>query len=407
MKLQWKLLIFVCLAVGSLGEEDCNVLPTPRARRLCRERSSKKLFSDDLTADDFTDNDLGVTDGDGFGEGGFGDDVFSPSTDFDAEFGELSQRFDGQASPTIDASQEQDVKDTFDDIDKDNFGDIDKDNFDDIDFDLGIRKPNQTKKIEPEIYIEEVTQGDFYDDDLIDCKDLDPEIERKPSVNCKEVKKPIIRWRDPVFERLLPQVWRDYQKKMRFDRELYGMVIEPLIIGDFAYSDSSFAHSLDLDLRNITIHGLSSIYLSKTLVTRARDLSDLNMLMAFKFEELVVNGSYTSAGWFGWNSLDSGGLQNFEIKLTNATVTPTLMVNSTEENKFGCGEGGGSVVLDIAMPITWSNLYVEFDNIGSVVNSIINIAAVAMINSQEKNLIGLMKDKIKEEVNSLICPQDM
>ena len=33
-------------------------------------------------------------------------------------------------------------------------------------------------------------------------------------------------------------------------------------------------------------------------------------------------------------------------------------------HRFGCGEGGGSVVLDIAMPITWSNLYVEFDNIG-------------------------------------------
>ena len=35
---------------------------------------------------------------------------------------------------------------------------------------------------EPEIYIEEVTQGDFYDDDLVDCKDLDPEIEPKVTI---------------------------------------------------------------------------------------------------------------------------------------------------------------------------------------------------------------------------------
>ena len=38
-------------------------------------------------------------------------------------------------------------KDSFDDIDKDSFDDIDKDNFDDIDFDLGIRKANKTEKI--------------------------------------------------------------------------------------------------------------------------------------------------------------------------------------------------------------------------------------------------------------------
>ena len=33
--------------------------------------------------------------------------------------------------------------------------------------------------------------------------------------------------------------------------------------------------------------------------------------------------------------------------------------------RFGCGEGAGSVILDITLPITWSNLNVDFRNIGN------------------------------------------
>ena len=68
---------------------------------------------------------------------------------------------------------------------------------------------------------------------------------------------------------------------MRFDRELYGVVIDPLYVSIYIYdsnvnvsfsdidvlyyshSESNFAYTLDLNLADIQVHGLSSIYLSQ------------------------------------------------------------------------------------------------------------------------------------------------
>jgi len=373
------LVLYLLLSVPlSAAFEECNVLGTPRARRLCRESMGYTGGEDDLTMNSSIQKENKISD---------------DTPDDDDFFSDLN---------TNDKMKEEEKDDFFNDTvaQDDNFDE----NFDDLDDEENQNMYKKSNRLEPKIYIEAV-ESEHYDDDLPDCTTFEQQ-KKIPNVNCKEIQEPVIRWRDPVFERLLPQVWRDYQKRMRFDRELYGKVIEPLYIGNFSQELSNFAASLDLNLYDISVHGLSSIYLAETLVTRATDLSDLNMMMAFKFDELVINGTYTSTGWVGWSKIDSEGIQEFEIKLTNATVSPTILVNSTEQNVFGCGEGAGSVILDITLPITWSNLNVDFRNIGSMVNSILNIGAVALINTQEQNLVGMVKDQIKNEINSLICKQD-
>jgi len=363
------LLIISCGAVFSqVLTNNCDLMSSERAKKLCREQTSSNINLGRNELDQFSlDGPIDSRSPDYFGD-------LDDESEHDEEQAKLEEALNAQIAEELSK----------------------------------LSQPaNITKTSGPKIYIEEVKK-DHYDEDLPDCMEL-PEKSRKPELNCKEVQVSvkIIRYRDPVFERLLPQVWSDTQKKMRFDRELHGVVVDPLQLGNQSQSVSNPFATIDIELYDIQVHGLSNIYLLETLVTRATDLSDLNMKMSFQFEELLINGSYSSTGTYGvWpfgGSLDSGGLQKFEIRLSNATVSPNVLVNSTEQNKFGCGEGDGSVYLDVTLPMIWSSLTVEFDKIGSVVNSVLNIAATALINSQEQDLVAMMKETIKDYVNSLIC----
>ncbi|XP_023338426.1 uncharacterized protein LOC111709068 [Eurytemora carolleeae] len=248
---------------------------------------------------------------------------------------------------------------------------------------------------------------DAWTRDLPECKDLEPET-RQEGENCKVVVhiEPEIRWRDQVFEKLLPQSWQDIQRRINFERTFYGMSIEPLNNIPGMYVDrNEGVYNIKLNLSDIEIHGLSTIYLNETLVTRSESLSDLDMKMVFRFETLKANGRYSAVGgdFSGWFTIDSDGVQDFDFVLQDATISPRIKLDTTDLHRYGCGLDGSVLLTDIEVPFTWSDMSINFVNLGSGYNTLLNIIATYIFKSQEKNVVDLVKDKVKEELNSLLC----
>jgi len=250
------------------------------------------------------------------------------------------------------------------------------------------------------------TTRDFMEEDLPECSTLDPD-QIQEGDNCIVIEhvEPEVRWRDQILEKLLPQIWADYQQKIRYDKQLYGVPLEPYKVGNYSLSESQGVIEIFVEMTNVKIHGLSTIYIDETLVTRSESLNDLQMKMVFKFEELLVNGSYTAEGSAGfWSKIDSEGVQQFFVLLENATVSPSVRLDVSDIFRFGCGGEAGSVLLtELEVPITYSDISINFNNLGAFYNSILNIGINILLKTQEKNVVAMVKDKIKEELNSLLC----
>ncbi len=72
-------------------------------------------------------------------------------------------------------------------------------------------------------------------------------------------------------------------------------------------------------MSGMQMFGLSQIQLGEAKVTRRENLTDLMVDIQFAFNHILINGSYSMKGFFGWWELDSRGLQPFSITMLNAT----------------------------------------------------------------------------------------
>jgi len=224
-------------------------------------------------------------------------------------------------------------------------------------------------------------------------------------VNCEVIKvlEPEVRWRDGVFEKLLPQLWSDYQNRINNDKELYGTFLEPYTFANYETVLDKTGFYLEMQMKDIAVHGLSTIYLAETLVTRSENLSDLDMKMTFKFDKLLINGTYSATGSLGfWSQIDSEGSQNFSVVVDDVTLAPRIKLDTVQQ-KVVCESDGSAHLSDIQVPLKWADLTIMFENLGSAYNTFFNMAAVYLVNTQEQNLVQLVKEKIKGEVNSLLC----
>jgi hypothetical protein len=83
-------------------------------------------------------------------------------------------------------------------------------------------------------------------------------------------------------------------------------------------------------MSEVHIFGLSTIRLEESTVTRNENLTDLHMEIRFAFDQLVINGSYSLKGTFGWWDLDSNGTRHFNIEMINATFTSIVKMDIVE-----------------------------------------------------------------------------
>jgi len=242
----------------------------------------------------------------------------------------------------------------------------------------------------------------------VSCENLS-QADIEAGVLCEEPEDPIIRWRDPVFEKLIKQVWHDTQVKINRESSLYGFDLAPLRVdellpgGRVDEHQESGMYEVDIEMWNMQVHGLDGINMSQVLVTRAQDLSDFEMEITFSFDEIVANGTYTIKGWAGWFEIDSGGAQPFSVEIVNATLSPTIKLDTTRDYRFGCGTEDGVIISDIGFPLKYDDITFNFENLGAFFNTVVNGVGVYLIESNQQAIVNKVKSEIKKHANSLIC----
>jgi len=257
------------------------------------------------------------------------------------------------------------------------------------------------------------TEASWLEEDLPECSELMEGFDDMDECKNTTEPEPIIRWRDMVFERLVNQTWQDTQNKIHQSKSISGVYLDPLVVDKLVgssptleISQSSMMYSADLKMLNIQVFGLSTIYLSEVLVTRAQNLYDFDMKAVFSFDKLSANGTYnlngTLGGWFG-TSFSSDGDRPFDVDIVNATITPRVKLDTTDESKFDCGENGDVLITDIEIPFNYDDISINFANLGYGYNAVINGLSIFILKTQEEALVTFLKDFIKGQVNSLIC----
>jgi len=229
---------------------------------------------------------------------------------------------------------------------------------------------------------------------------------------------PIIRWKDLVFERLILQAWKETQEKIKADKLVGGVALDPLLIDDLMgvsggepavdINQSTFAYEAFLKMWNVQIYGLSTVYLSNVLVTRAQNLYDFDMMAEFTIDKLTVNGTYNINGSFlGFlgGEFNSDGNRHFSLSMTNATLVPHLVLDTGEDTPTPCGKNGDVMITKLELPFKWTDISIDFENLGYTQNTVINGLIVFILKTKEEEFKTTIRDLIKEYVNSLVCKE--
>ncbi len=235
---------------------------------------------------------------------------------------------------------------------------------------------------------------------------------------------PEVRYRDPLLERLVTQIWSDFQTKVNQDAALEvkdrgSIIIDPLDIDALLkkpinISQRSSMYSVDVAMDGMKMFGLSQVRLDSAEVSRSENLTDLRVDFRLAFDYLLINGTYSMKGEFGWWEVDSRGMQSFGISMENATFSYRMTLELVEpdwEAAFDCFDDldvtrpavGNVFITKIGMPIDYDDVDFRFDNLGGFANTVANGVGIYFLQSQEDMLIKKVKEAIKTNVNSLIC----
>jgi len=219
------------------------------------------------------------------------------------------------------------------------------------------------------------------------------------------------RVRDYVWEGMVKTAWLDYITRLNKEKELYGLQIEPLklshVLEDELYiSQTMLGYQVELWMWNLTLHGLSGLKLEKLSLERNSGLTDIFTYALLDSPQLALTGMYRmqgsseGTGALSWvlSDISSEGERPLSINMTGVRIAAELEVGLVT----GCGKQG-AVVTDLSFPFTYADIQFEFENIGAVLGTAVDVIGGLVIERERKNLVKLLKDGISSEVESLIC----
>ena len=61
------------------------------------------------------------------------------------------------------------------------------------------------------------------------------------------------------------------------------------------------------------------------------------------------------------------------------------------------------LIEEIHIPLRYDDIDFRFGGLSNFYNNVVNGVGIYILQTQEENLVGLIRKKIKEHVNSLIC----
>jgi len=220
--------------------------------------------------------------------------------------------------------------------------------------------------------------------------------------------------RDGVWEEMVRQAWADYINTINREKELYGVKIEPLelspILGNrIKLSQSLLGYQVNLTFGNIWVHGLSGLRLKDVTFKRDKLLNKVRTYAVLTASELDLDGWYSMAGegegvwsWVGASSISSEGEQKFMINMKNAEIICELhvdLVTGCSDNK----DRESPVVTKINFPMDYETVKFDFQNIGPVLGTAVDIIGRIVIDSEKEALIAIIREGIARESPGLIC----
>ena len=209
---------------------------------------------------------------------------------------------------------------------------------------------------------------------------------------------------DRVWTSMVRLAWEDYISRINRDRAVYGVVLDPfnmtsMVDNSLNLSQSLLGYQVDLAMWNMSIHGLADLMMSDLKVMRSPGLNDVKFKMDLEIEQLELTGFYQmeAVSWL-LADLSSEGVQTLLITINNVTIS----LETEVELARGCGQEG-AMVREISIAWRYGQIQFEFNNIGSVMGTVVDVFGGALIERERLKLLTQIKALIQSEVKTLIC----
>jgi len=213
---------------------------------------------------------------------------------------------------------------------------------------------------------------------------------------------------DPLFERLVSQIWSVHRANVKDNSTVYGTQIDPIEMdkqmGPMDIPIQQGWITSKARVEGIEIHGLSSMSLDHSTMKRKEHLEDLNMDVTFKFDQIYLNGTYrveTMGIWvIGGNHFSIGLTRCFISYLMHMALLDMVATPETdnEERANKCTEGSEPDVqlLDLSLPLDC--LALDFNFFG-LADSLVEFLGLTIV----KQIMGFATNVAREKVNFLLC----
>jgi len=219
---------------------------------------------------------------------------------------------------------------------------------------------------------------------------------------------------DPLFARLVAQLWSVHMSNMEDNSTLYGMQIDPINMDEMMGPmdipiQQGFIHS-KARIEGIEIHGLGSMALDKSKMKRKEDLDNLDIDIGFHFDQLFINGTYrveTMGIWVIPGNHWSIGMTRCVLSflchlalmdMAEAAATQSQTDSNGEPIKNACTESEDPMVQlkDLNLPLDCSAL--DFNFMGAA-DAIVEILGLTIV----KSIISYATNAVRKNVNFLLC----
>ncbi|XP_023329327.1 uncharacterized protein LOC111702036 isoform X2 [Eurytemora carolleeae] len=217
--------------------------------------------------------------------------------------------------------------------------------------------------------------------------------------------------RDGVWEAMLNQVWADFINTVNREKELYGVNIEPLqlspLLGEkVELSRTLLGYQVNLTFWDMWVQGMSGLVLQDVQFKRDESLSIVRTHAILTTPELELDGFYKMEGegggawsWVGASTISSQGAQKFSISMKNVRIVCELHIDLVE----ACSDKDNAVITRISFPLQYENVHFNFQNIGSILGTVVDVLGRIVIENQKNALVTLITEGIARESPGLLC----
>ena len=218
-------------------------------------------------------------------------------------------------------------------------------------------------------------------------------------------------WRDTLFENLIDHTLQEVKKQVKISKQISSILIDPLDVDAWSnvrpivdYRMPKF--SANLKMWNISVYGLSDFCVNEILVTRAKNLFDIDVKIIFKFKKLSVKGMYNLIAYLYYD-ITSHGDQSFSVDIDEAVVTMRIRIDhnrkDTGTTPTCAGKLGDVIITKIETPISYEKIAFNMKNLESMDLTIINLLTPTLWEMQEDTLESIIKESLSSTLYNIIC----